>query len=359
MAEVIGLMASMLGIISFTEGQFAKLIKPGPETVVRIQVGLDYAGGLSNAGGDIPDVRIFNEAGTSLGKYAYRGHIHNNEFRDIIIQHKHRSNQAATYALFSAHNDAICIAYATVTAPSGDKYGWVGDWGRKCGGNWYYSHVPISGTNYQPDCFWIDGNGDQPQTGFQIHWPEFSNRSYNDIPPTPAAQEKKIDYLCTAGPPFKMHSQPNRKPKSIVYWNLAGNDTRNSLTLPAIATSYAPLERTESDLPDPRRRRQRKGPSVAHMISTSLVVDDNDQHSAGGLCNDANSYGPDFLDNARSVFCRMSDKKVFPVCGSGGTDEIVDNCFHRDLQQLILNGVAARDEPYRKVIDWTLPPKLE
>ena len=47
-----------------------------------------------------------------------------------------------------------------------------------------------------PDCFWIDGNNDQPQSGFQVHWPEFFNPQGNDLPSDPKEQADKIDYFC-------------------------------------------------------------------------------------------------------------------------------------------------------------------
>lgn len=44
----------------------------------------------------------------------------------------------------------------------------------------YYSDIDVQ-TDKGSDklfCAWIDGNGDQPTTGIQIHWPEF-HEGYN------------------------------------------------------------------------------------------------------------------------------------------------------------------------------------
>lgn len=63
--QVIGVVSGILGIAQFGIDNFG-----APDTggsVVRFQVGLDSDGGLSNAGGDIPDIRLFNEVGEFLG----------------------------------------------------------------------------------------------------------------------------------------------------------------------------------------------------------------------------------------------------------------------------------------------------
>lgn len=155
--ETIGIISGALGIVQFGLDNFAE-----PETVgstIRIAVGLDYDGGLNNAGGDLPDVRLFNEAGDFIGMSADPGYVQAGGFSDITIAHSGDSTQQATYTLFSANDDAICIAYAAITWPSGDEYSWIGDWGHKCGGSWYYSNYFISGTDHKPDCLWIDKVG--------------------------------------------------------------------------------------------------------------------------------------------------------------------------------------------------------
>ena len=50
--------------------------------------------------------------------------------------------RAPTAELF-AGNDAICIAAIGATLIDGSKWGWVGDWGKICGLNWYYSGVKV------------------------------------------------------------------------------------------------------------------------------------------------------------------------------------------------------------------------
>jgi hypothetical protein len=56
------------------------------------------------------------------------------------------------------------------------------------------------------------------------------------------------------------------------------------------------------------------------------------------------------MDLQTGIFCRISDKTTWPVCHDPKTNE---NCFNRVLNQLVINGIAARDEPYKHIIDWT------
>ncbi|KAH7327218.1 hypothetical protein BKA65DRAFT_566565, partial [Rhexocercosporidium sp. MPI-PUGE-AT-0058] len=296
--SVIGVVSGILGIVSFAQDNFKAPEAVG--SVVNIAVGLDYEGGLQNAGGNLPDVRLFNEAGKFLGISKDSGDIGDGEAKDITIAHKSGSGQQATYGLFSANDNAICVAYLTITWPDGNKYGWTGDWGEQCGGDWYYSNVFIQGSTKKPKCLWIDKNGDRPQTGFQIHFPEFVIDSDAKQPPA----GKDVDYFCKKGPPFQLRTDPD--PKDITYWILDGQTKRSA----------------ELDHP---RRFDRK------------------------LCKSRTSRGPDFVNIAYRSFCRMSDKSLWPICLAAGQ---VDNCFDLDLQQLVIGGRAARDSPYDQVGDW-------
>ncbi|KAI1115297.1 hypothetical protein F5Y14DRAFT_410829 [Nemania sp. NC0429] len=346
--EAIGLISGVLGIIQFGIDNLPQEESVG--STIRVTVGLDVSGQLNNAGGGLPDIRLFNEAGQFLGISADPGKVKAGEFGDITIEHDHNSGQQAAYTLFSANDDAVCIAYASITWPSGDQYAWVGDWGHQCGGSWYYSNVYISASGTKPDCLWIDANNDQPQTGFQVHWPEFVNTGDNSIPESPEDKGAKVDYLCNAGPPFKMYNYPDEDPSSITYWipqnRRSVSDTRPS----AIGTSHGPSKHPVSARFQPRQHHRRdNGTTAPALISMSLVIGDSEQHSAEGLCGSATSFGPDFMNIQSGTFCRMSDKTVWPVCDGAAT---TDMCFNTDLNQLIINGIAARDEPYSNIINW-------
>lgn len=52
--EVIGVISGLLGILQFGIDNFVE--EPGEGSTFKIAVGLDGTKGLSNAGGDLPDV---------------------------------------------------------------------------------------------------------------------------------------------------------------------------------------------------------------------------------------------------------------------------------------------------------------
>ncbi|KAI0116432.1 hypothetical protein GGR51DRAFT_574711 [Nemania sp. FL0031] len=346
--NVVGFVSGVLGIVQFGKDNLPQEKSAG--STVRITVGLDTKNGLSDAGGDLPDVRLFNEAGEFLGIKTNPGKVNSGESADITIDHNRDSGQQATYALFSANKDAICIAYTSITWPSGDQYAWVGDWGRQCGGSWYYSNVYISASGVTPDCLWIDGNHDAPQTGFQVHWPEFVNMG-DSVPQSEADKEAQANVLCNAGPPFKMYNYPDQDPSSITYWAPHKHRSLRDNRLLTTGTSHGP-----SKSPLSARFRSLQHSSETNQTTTqppirkSLVIGDSDRHSAEELCGSATSFGPDFLNVQTGIFCRMSDKTTWPVCDG---IQAIDNCFNKDLSQLIINRVAAREEPYRHIIDWT------
>ncbi|TGJ88660.1 hypothetical protein E0Z10_g2 [Xylaria hypoxylon] len=328
--EAIGLISGVLGIVQFGLDNFSSDDSEG--STVRITVGLDFDGGLSSSGGDLPDIRLFNEVGGFLGINVDPGTVDSGKFSDITVEHNDDAGSQAAYTLFSANDNAICIAAASITWPNGDKYAWV-----------------ATGVANAPDCLWIDANNDQPQTGFQVHWPEFVNKGDSTIPDTPEDQAARIDYLCNAGPPFKLRSQPDTDPKDITYWTPITRRSSGSDERDVAATSYGPPKHAVS-AKYRRNNPQTNGTTIHDMIGMSLVIGDSDIHKATDLCGSETSYGPDFVNVKTGMFCRMSDKTLWPTCNGA---DVTDNCFNFDSQQLITNGLAARSESYKKVIDWT------
>ena len=136
MATVIGVVGSVLTIFSFLPDNFNTEDHTTSETKMRVVAGLDGTGDppLNNAGGDYPDVRLFNENGGFLGGTYDNGYVSSGTAYDVTIQQT--VGQQPTYALFTGNTDAICIAYIASTWPFGGKYGWVGSWGRRCGHPW-------------------------------------------------------------------------------------------------------------------------------------------------------------------------------------------------------------------------------
>lgn len=135
MATVIGVVSGVLTIFSFLQDNFANN-DPDGSSKVRFAIGLD-GNGLSNAGGDLPDIRVFNEVGGFLGARYDPGYVGDGRVDiEVKVDQPNGPGQQPTYALFSANDDAVCIAYLAQTWPDNQRYGWVGSWGRMCGATW-------------------------------------------------------------------------------------------------------------------------------------------------------------------------------------------------------------------------------
>lgn len=152
-----GVVRFVYGII-ITTAQFAQggnALAAG--STFRIAVGLDVPGNANHLGGEVPDIRLFNEFGGFLGMAVDPGPIGPGGFRDLKVSHFKATDpsQQATYTLFTGNVPAICIAYITIKWPDGTSYGWLGDWGKRCGGTWHYSYLYIAGTTRKPNCLWV------------------------------------------------------------------------------------------------------------------------------------------------------------------------------------------------------------
>ncbi|TLD33006.1 hypothetical protein PspLS_00978 [Pyricularia sp. CBS 133598] len=324
--DIIGVVSSVLGIIQFAQDAFPQKQKPGSS--VRIAVGLDASGGLNNAGGNVPGVALFNEVGGFLGQSQKNGQVQDGNFADLTVTQS--SGQQATYGLFQAGHDAVCIAYTSITWPDGNQYALTGDWGEACGGSWYYSNIYVQSSGYKPKCMWIDADGNQPQTGFQVHFPEFRS----DTSTMPAG--KDINTLCNSKAPFQYFTTAG--PQTIDYWNADGKTTSQS-TVPS-----------KRDINDASSQKSRRAAAAARP--SAIVITNGTDHSVKELCGSKTSSGPDLLNLSEKSFCRMSDKTIFPQCDA----TVKDNCFNADSKQLVVGGKAARS-PYEIIWDWMTPGK--
>lgn len=132
--EAFGVLAGTLGIIGFLENNFGQPVE-SISAVVRIQVGLaSLSGQLTQADGDLPDVRNFNDAAEPVGTMKDPGHVDDGSFVDFKVSQER--NQQPTYTLFTANYDAICIALATIVWPDGQKFAWTGGFARLCDLEW-------------------------------------------------------------------------------------------------------------------------------------------------------------------------------------------------------------------------------
>lgn len=344
--EVLGIISTAMEIFNFGQDNFGSKDEDFIGSTIKIAVGLD-GGGLSGAAGDLPDVRLFNEFGVFLGIAVDTGVVESGEVGVIKVTHNNALKQQAPYTLFSANDNAICIAMASITWPDGGQWGWIGDWGKRCNGAWYFSNVFLQGMSRQPFCMWIDANGDTPHTGFQIHWPDFAPT----VPPTLREPEDTTgtsltaDDLCNSGPPFELRTE--KDPKGVLVaaprnQRMGRRQHARRVDLPAEARVRRAANSNSTDSGTPWYRQQ-------------LVVDYSLERSARMLCESKSSQGPDFANHSEKLFCRMSDKTLWQFCGGKKTT----NCYSPESQRLLVSGVvgALGSKKYAKVVTWNNPTK--
>lgn len=131
---IFGMFAGSVGILGFLDSKFGFLNTDLMGSVVRMQVGLSGPN-ASGMDGDLSDIRLYDDFGEKIGEKFDPGFVEDGALsKDLLVQ----SHQQASYGLFTAHDDAICLAYITIVWPDGQKLGWVGDWGKECddGATW-------------------------------------------------------------------------------------------------------------------------------------------------------------------------------------------------------------------------------
>lgn len=169
----VGLTGSGLDVVNFSLEHSAT---PNPcAATVQIAVGLGALDMSSSSSVDLPDVRLWDEEKVYLGHNVKPQKVTGGDAatRNVPYSDPHGKTTGATYALFTATDGPLCIAYATMTGPDGGRYGWLGDWAQICGYEWYYSNTVVPGTSKTPLCMWIDKTGGTKYTALQIHWPDF------------------------------------------------------------------------------------------------------------------------------------------------------------------------------------------
>ncbi|KAL8830627.1 MAG: hypothetical protein Q9191_001328 [Dirinaria sp. TL-2023a] len=144
--STVGFLGALSGIISFEEQH---TLPDESKSNLRVQVALNLKDGLG-ADGDGPDVRLWDETGDFIGIKVDPGYIDAGSYKDIEID-QHDTRQP-TYALLTANDNAICIAY--------------------------HSGVVEHGRSL--DCTWMDKDSDSLKTkGIGIHFPSFKPKGNN------------------------------------------------------------------------------------------------------------------------------------------------------------------------------------
>lgn len=137
--NTLGVIAGALGIFGFMQNQVDRAGKD--DLVFSFKIGLDGAHGpgtppLTEAGGNLPDIRVFDNQGNFLGMATNDRNKCESGEDNCLAKVPGPIKQQPSYALFTANDDALCVAWASVTYPGGDKYGWVGNWAKECNAPW-------------------------------------------------------------------------------------------------------------------------------------------------------------------------------------------------------------------------------
>ena len=115
--EAVGVVAGVLGIAGFVENNLPAQTPKG--STVRVAVGLNGKSGLSGADGDAPSFQAWNENQETIGLSNDGQKIKSGGFVDIFVDQmatgSDHSTEQPTYLQIGAGNDAVCIAYVSVT----------------------------------------------------------------------------------------------------------------------------------------------------------------------------------------------------------------------------------------------------
>ncbi|KAL9582773.1 MAG: hypothetical protein Q9212_003106 [Teloschistes hypoglaucus] len=265
-------------------------------------------------------------------------------------------------------DDALCIAYITLTQPDGTSKAWYGDTAKECGADWYHPLLKTGKDDYQPSCFWIDrdsSNGLRFQ-GLGLHLNDFAATHER------AAQfNDNKDLMCNAAPRFRMYEKMEDKdyipffnpPLDLEPGNLTDADPgavsdQSRWTMPQEGPHITKALINQG--PSGRmRRRQSTDPVVFGPADASVViVSTSPNHSAKELCESETSRGFDFVSSTEHLFCDMTAKKIWPVCSATNSSA----CF--DLKSSTMTpgkGLRGRDsgsgivppaKHYSKTVRW-------
>ncbi|KAF2195023.1 hypothetical protein K469DRAFT_743711 [Zopfia rhizophila CBS 207.26] len=334
MAAAAGIVLGVLGLLQGGAfgllGVFTNNITPqkvdGGDSSVRIAVGLSG----TNTGGDPPYIAAFNEETEFVGYYDGGGKIEQGSFSDLTInQHCgkgcHKGQQASYLQLF-AGDDAICVAYIAQTWADDTKRAWLGDMGKACGMATYVSNIVVQLENNQvhrPLCTWLDRDHSEPNFevgAIQLHMSSFSEVRKSDIP----SKEK----LCNA-------------PITIAHYDAGRDDS----ILPKFWRSNTKLKRTSRS--SRRSDRGSRSPGDSPFNGT-LIASYHAQHNATALCANPMSWGPDFVSLDEGIFCDMTTRTTWPLCGN----YIHFNCYDWNTHHLVEGNLQKRKMSYSDVIEW-------
>lgn len=134
-----GLGASLMGAISLTVPR--PTIWNPYNIIYSFKLGLDGAGAnegydlLRGAGGRAPKILVFDNHGKQIGQT--KKQVKCGDGEDHCVEVVKNIKKQPAYAMLLGQDNPICLASASVTYASGDRYAWVGNWAHTCNKPWY------------------------------------------------------------------------------------------------------------------------------------------------------------------------------------------------------------------------------
>lgn len=304
-SEIISVIGTAVSILSLILSEVPK--DPSQAKVSYIIANDHGKGDLNNGGGDLPDVRLWDETAEYLGGSFDPGYC-NEGATDCTTSVN--TNQGASYTLFTGNDDAICISWTGMAWAGGhSKFGFhPGNWAYACnqhGGNagsWYYASQIVPGIKYPDEvyCAWVDKNGDVPTTGFQVHWPEFDHSK---------SDPKDLDYYCNNDPPVYFHQ--DHDPSSIKYWVLGRRDMFSR----SPSEGVSPVATIRDDRNVRSRADADKRAADKFRDDPRLIKSYYENHTASRLCDKSlKAAGQSFVSYTESKFCFMPTKTLYDFC---------------------------------------------
>jgi hypothetical protein len=339
--KVVGLLFGAIDMVSMAQSMIPE--RAGADTIVRIGVGTSI-NKADSTGGDTPGIRLFDVMGRNIGETrgSKKSKIVDGGYKDITVKAVKgmETVQAQYVSISKGGNDALCVAYISLTWPDGSNKAWYGDVGSECGGHWYNSQTIVGDTNYQPRCTWIDGDGSNGITtqGMGIHITDFTATEERI-----AAYKKDKDTMCKSKPRFRLYDKlssdmflPYFNPP-LQYSDKLVDKDRSKVMVDGASTGKLPPKNKKRS---PREKRALL--SKRYVFPGKLVTSKQNAHSARALCESKSSLGPDFVSLHERLFCDMDLKQLWPLCGKG----IASGCFNTTTHTMDMD-ISRRDDTGR------------
>ncbi|KAG8411148.1 hypothetical protein J3459_016593 [Metarhizium acridum] len=304
--------AAVMGAISLTVNR-PVIFNPN-NIIYSFKLGLDGAGTnegfdpLRGAGGRAPKILVFDNQGKQLGQT--KKQIKCGDGEDHCVEVVKKIKKQPSYALLLGLENPICLASASVSYPSGDRYAWVGNWAHTCDKPWYFSDIDAHHDNGSVKllCAWLgqDGYKENYSTGIRIHFPEFAKGF--------AGNGNNASYYCRDNN-TALAFYNNQSPKFFNGDNVQEHKVNEK---------------------DKKNQKKKKGKRSAGMKAPS-VRSHHAAHSAKLLCDSTSSVGPSLVSVPERSFCHMPDKVLYRFC----EDVAVGACWDHEAHAFAAKGPRA------------------